>query len=115
MKLSEIILEMQERAAELQGYEKLNVQQSRELDVFNHYLSKLKALNDEDWVSVEVDTPKIWGDYLVSTGSWVGSCHYDGKFYDYSVNKMKASSRFEIPVKHWKSLPTPPNIENSNQ
>ena len=61
-----------------------------------------------EWIKCSDRLPAIWGDYLVSTGNWVGCCHYDGQFYDYSVNKMKESSRYQLPVSHWMPLPESP-------
>lgn len=77
----------------------------------NVYIFTKEELDERDnqkWVSVEERLPVIWGDFLVCTGNWVGSCHYDGKFYDYSVSKMRAESRYELPVKFWQPLPNPP-------
>lgn len=70
--------------------------------------SREQAVTAEGWISVGSGLPKLWGNYLVASGQWAGSAHFDGEFYDYSVNKMKQSSRYKIPATHWMPLPAPP-------
>lgn len=70
---------------------------------------KLRQAEGKEWISCEDRLPVIWGDYIVTSGQWVGSCHYDGQFYDYSVSKMRPESRYEIPVTHWQPLPAAPS------
>jgi Protein of unknown function (DUF551). len=118
MKLPEIISEMeddlnsyQHYVEQFEGIEKSALMSM--IGILSKYLPKLKALNDEDWVSVEKGLPEqgLW--YLVNSpmrGVLI-------MFYDSPGNwlELNDGDDYTDGITHWRPLPTPPNIENSNQ
>jgi len=112
MKLSEIIKEMED-----EYYVAKNNKYWQKIEFIEYYLPLLKALNDEDWVSVEEKDklPAQGKRVLIYTSSgmidkgyrigglWERDC--PGQNYD----------ELGYTITHHRPLPTPPNIENSNQ